>query len=236
MNNNKNQALENNTLDETKVIEYLLQHPDFFIHHKHLIEQMRIPHPVRGAVSLVEWQLERQRHRINQLSKENACFVEQATTNEVLFNQLLVLQRYLFGAVDLEDLLQRLRSWTSSMGLLEVDIRLVNDKWRLDPASDYVHWVITRQDFELLRIQLLGQKNHYLGKLNENEQKLSRLLPQTKPVGSVALSLMGEQGELGMMIFSSRDNQHYQAGMGITLLEQLSALLPGMLGRWIERQ
>ena len=46
---------------------------------------------------------------------------------------------------------------------------------------------------------------------------------------------MGEQGELGVLIFSSRDPQHYQPGMGTVLLDQLAKMLPGLLERWIER-
>ena len=46
---------------------------------------------------------------------------------------------------------------------------------------------------------------------------------------------MGENGELGMLIFSSRDAQHYQPGMGTVMLNQLAKMLPGLLERWIER-
>ncbi len=49
------------------------------------------------------------------------------------------------------------------------------------------------------------------------------------------MSLMGEQGDLGVLIFSSRDNQHYQAGMGTLLLQHLAQMLPDLLSRWVER-
>ncbi|PSU33148.1 DUF484 family protein, partial [Photobacterium phosphoreum] len=55
-------------------------------------------------------------------------------------------------------------------------------------------------------------------------------------VGSVALSLMGEFGDLGLIIFSSRDSHHYQQGQGTVLLDQLALLMPGLISRWIERQ
>jgi uncharacterized protein YigA (DUF484 family) len=61
------------------------------------------------------------------------------------------------------------------------------------------------------------------------------LLPQAKLVGSVALSMLGDNGELGMVIFSSRDTQHYQQGMGTVMLNQLARMLPELLERWIER-
>lgn len=83
-----------------------------------------------------------------------------------------------------------------------------------------------------MRIQRLGNARHYLGSLNGPELLL--LLPQAKQVGSVALSLLGKEGDLGVIVFSSRDIQHYQQGMGTVMLNQLSMLLPSLLERWIE--
>ena len=84
-----------------------------------------------------------------------------------------------------------------------------------------------------MRIQRLGQQTHYLGTLNGPE--LLVVLPEAKAVGSVAMSLLGEHGELGVLIFSSRDPQHYQQGQGTQLLHELSLMLPDLLARWIER-
>lgn len=84
-----------------------------------------------------------------------------------------------------------------------------------------------------MRIQRLGDQQHFLGSLNGPELLL--LLPQAKLVGSVALSMLGDEGELGMVIFSSRDTQHYQQGMGTVMLNQLARMLPELLERWIER-
>ncbi|MGL4718924.1 MAG: DUF484 family protein, partial [Kluyvera intermedia] len=83
------------------------------------------------------------------------------------------------------------------------------------------------------RIQRLGQENHYLGTLNGPELLL--LLPEAKAVGSVAVSMMGSDGDLGVILFSSRDPHHYQAGQGTQLLQEIALMLPGLLERWIER-
>lgn len=47
--------------------------------------------------------------------------------------------------------------------------------------------------------------------------------------------MLGDDGELGMVIFSSRDTQHYQQGMGTVMLNQLARMLPALLERWVER-
>ena len=41
-------------LDDRAVVDYLLRNPEFFIRNARVVEEMRVPHPVRGTVSLVE--------------------------------------------------------------------------------------------------------------------------------------------------------------------------------------
>lgn len=69
-------------LDDDSVMQYLLQNPDFFIRNARSVEQMHVPHPVKGSTSLVEWQLGRQRHQIAQLEEEITLLMEQASINE----------------------------------------------------------------------------------------------------------------------------------------------------------
>ncbi len=85
-------------------MQYLSQHPDFFMRNARQVEQMRVPHPVRGSVSLVEWHLARQRHHITRLEEEVTALMEQARANEMLFAQLLHLQAELANADSLQDL------------------------------------------------------------------------------------------------------------------------------------
>ncbi|MDR3433432.1 MAG: DUF484 domain-containing protein [Rouxiella aceris] len=233
MNNLDGQVASITELDDELVMQYLLQNPDFFIRNARSVEQMHVPHPVKGSISLVEWQLGRQRHQIAQLEEEITLLMEQATINETLFARLIELQTNLAAASSLQDMLNRLQRWGRGFGLLGANVRLFNESWRIGAPSDFTHLGLSRSAFEALRIQRLGDKHHFLGSLNGPELLL--VLPQARQVGSVALSLLGENGELGMLIFSSRDPQHYQPGMGTVMLNQLARMLPGLLSRWIER-
>lgn len=60
-------------------------------------------------------------------------------------------------------------------------------------------------------------------------------MPEAKAIGSVAMSLMGQDGSLGVVLFSSRDPHHYQHGQGTQLLEEIAQMLPDLLERWIAR-
>ncbi|UYA62291.1 DUF484 domain-containing protein [Pectobacterium colocasium] len=233
MKNVEEQAEREIALSDEMVLQFLQQNPDFFIRNARPVEQMRIPHPVRGTVSLVEWQLARQRNHITQLEEEITLLMEQAGANEALFNRLLGLQTELASADSLTDMLERLQRWARQLGLAGATVRLFSDKWRIGAPSGFTHLGLHRTTFEPLRIQRFGQSNHYLGSLNGPELLL--LLPQARQIGSVALSLMGNNHDLGVLIFSSRDSHHYQDGMGTVLLQQMAMMLPAMLARWVER-
>jgi len=220
-------------LDDRAVVDYLLRHPDFFIRNARVVEEMRVPHPVRGTVSLVEWHMARARNHINHLEENISLLMEQASSNEGLFYRLLHLQSRLASASSLDEFLLRLHRWARDMGLAGATLRLFPDRWRIGAPSSFTHLALSRQAFEPLRIQRMGQENHYLGQLNGPE--LLVVLPEAKAIGSVAMSLMGRDGELGVMLFTSRDPHHYQQGQGTQLLQEIAQMLPELLERWIER-
>ena len=220
-------------LDDRAVVEYLQRHPEFFIRNAQAVEAMRVPHPVRGTISLVEWHMARARNHINVLEENMTLLMEQANANDSLFYRLLNLQGRLAAASSLDDMLMRFHRWARELGLAGATVRLFPDRWRLGAPSKFTHLALSRQAFEPLRIQRLWQSQHYLGPLNGPE--LLVMMPEAKAIGSVAMSMLGQDGSLGVMLFSSRDVNHYQQGQGTQLLQEISLMLPELLERWIER-
>ena len=220
-------------LNDRAVVDYLLQNPEFFIRNAAQVEHLRVPHPVRGSISLVEWHMMRARNHIHVLEENMSLLMEQAVANESLFQRLLQLQTRLVAAESLDDMLNRLHRWARELGLAGATVRLFPDCWRLGAPSKFTHLALSRQAFEPIRIQRLGQARHYLGPLNGPE--LLVVLPEAKAIGSVAMSMLGGDNAPGVMLFSSRDAQHYQSGQGTQLLQEIAQMLPGLLERWIER-
>ncbi|MDR0217737.1 MAG: DUF484 domain-containing protein [Enterobacteriaceae bacterium] len=221
------------TLDDQSVVDYLLDNPNFFIRNANAVDRIQVPHPVRECVSLMEWHMNRQRKRIRYLEEDLVYLVEQAKQNEILFNRLLQLLTELSAAESLQDFLARLSSWAKTLGLSNCYIRLFSDRWRLSAPFNAPDLAISRHTFEPVRIQRFGDNNHYLGMLHGPEILL--LMPQARHVGSVAVSLLGAEGDLGMVIFNSHNKRHYYEGMGTDLLDQLAKLLPELLSRWVAR-
>lgn len=220
---------------ERMIIQYLLDNPDFFMRHARHIEKIQVPHPVRGTVSLVEWHLARQRNYIQQLEQEITLLMEQASKNQQLFKQLLVLQAEMVKAVSLADMLSRLQRWAKQLGLAGSEVRLFSDYWQLTPPHNLLSLNLSRQQFDAVRIQRFAHHRHYLGGLHNAELRL--LLPEAKTVGSVAMSLLEVQDQtVGVLIFFSCDKQHYQQGLGTTLLDSIADLLPLLLSYWIAKR
>ncbi|STI82364.1 conserved protein, DUF484 family [Escherichia coli] len=119
-------------------------------------------------------------------------------------------------------MLMRFHRWARDLGLAGASLRLFPDRWRLGAPSNHTHLALSRQSFEPLRIQRLGQEQHYLGPLNGPE--LLVVLPEAKAVGSVAMSMLGSDADLGVVLFTSRDASHYQQGQGTQLLHEIALI------------
>lgn len=222
-----------NPIDERDVVQYLQENPYFFLRNALLVEQLKVPHVVQEAISLPEVVMNRQRLKIKELEQDIRFMVEQAHENVDLFDELLLLVIDMSSAKSLQEMLLALNRWAKKLGLSGASVRLFSDSWRLSAPLDAHQLVISRRVFESIRIQRFGDKRNYLGRLNGPEIQL--LLPEALSVGSVAISLFGHHGESGMVIFTSRDREHYQHGMGTVMLEKVAQILPRLLCQWIER-
>ena len=99
-------------VDDTEQIleDYLRAHPDFFNRHLELLETLRIPHPCRPAVSLIERQLLLLREQNTQLRRKLLDLVAVARDNDSLSWRMHCLTVGLLEAEDLDDLLRKIES------------------------------------------------------------------------------------------------------------------------------
>ncbi|OCG71572.1 hypothetical protein A9G43_05625 [Gilliamella sp. Occ3-1] len=221
-------------LNDEIVCQYIIDNPEFFVRNARHVESMRVPHPVRGMISLPEWNMARQRNKINQLECEISSLLEHASANELLFNQLMDLQIELIKTQDLNQLIILLNAWAKSLGLSGAYLYLFDDKWLLSAPSNYHYIALDSSRFDFIRVRHFQYSQQYLGTLNSTE--LDFLLPDEHGyVGSVALSLLGQFGDLGLLMFTSANPEHYQSGQGTLLLEKMSEILPILISRWIMR-
>lgn len=87
--NNAKESVE--ILDEESVAKYLSENPDFFERKADLLLELTIPHGNRGAISLLERQVELFRERNGELQNNINDFIFNAEENDALFEKTRIV-------------------------------------------------------------------------------------------------------------------------------------------------
>jgi len=211
---------DDDTQHASEVAEYLLTHPDFFIKHASLLENLEVPHAHKGSVSLVELQSEQLRTKVRLLNYKLNQLISIARQNEQIYRVYADLNLRILSC----DTLDELRF------VLE---EVMQERLQLE-AVVIKHFVGAHAFPEIQRHLFIEKRfkrdKFFFGRLSEHERKL--LFPDQQ-ANSVALLLLGDLGELGMLAISSKDASHFHPDMDTLLITQLqqflSILLPKLM-------
>ena len=208
-------------LSSADVRAFLLQNTEFFAEHADLLEKIKLPHEHKGSVSLVEIQSDQLRKKVRQLNFKLNQLVTIAKQNEKIYRvytdlnvQLLRCESVAEVQFTLEDVLQErlqlssavIKSFKGPHAIPELQRRLFTEK-------------------------RFKNTNFFFGRLSQHERQL---LFGESPAESVALMLLGDNRELGILGISSSDASHFTPDMDTLLLQQLqqvlNIILPEMMG------
>ncbi|MPW31358.1 DUF484 family protein [Agarivorans sp. B2Z047] len=219
-------------IDESLVVEFLLDNPDFFARHPSLIKQLRLPHKEKGAVSLVELQVQRLRDKVLSLEQEITDLMSVASLNERIYHVYVDLLPDLMACDSFAELQHRLsRALVDDLGVERVSLRL-SHQFNLEDLSP--EYGLEKEQIERVRVTRLSQQPHYFGRMTKGELEL--LFDHTDDIASVALMPLGNNAELGFFVAASRDADHYVAGMDSLLLTQLCQVISNLLLRLVPLQ
>ncbi|MEQ1621289.1 MAG: DUF484 family protein [Methylococcales bacterium] len=116
------------SLTPEQVEQYLLQHPDFFHEHLHLLEKLSIPHPSGSAISLISKQLEIFRSRHHEMENQLTALIEIARDNDASFSRMHQLTLALLDSTTLEEVVANLDSVLSDYFMTDfVAVRIIKD-------------------------------------------------------------------------------------------------------------
>ena len=231
MNEHKSAAVEltEDSVDEALVMDYLEQNPDFFDRHPDVLVRLNMRHQQSGSVSLVERQQRILREQIGALQDEITVLMGNARRNEQIFKGYSALYVDLLHCDTLDDVLESLKkTFQEQLALPELSLKFFDSP--VDLPEQYTFASDTHK--QLLSKRFQGH-SVYLGRLTQDEQKL---LFRDEPVESVALVLLGQNQELGMLAFGSKDPAHFDPDMDYLLITQLQALLGVILPRVLKAQ
>jgi len=209
-------------IDESQVVSYLRQHPEFFQHHLELLEQMQIPHPSGNAISLIAKQLEIFRSKHQEQQNQLAALIEIARDNDALFNRVHELALAMLEANSLEDAMANLSEVLAECFLTDFVAVKIIQKNDDSPISNLF---VEPNDPNL---KLFAEE------LSTNQPKCGR------PTWVQARFLFGDAaGDVrscaiipmvftqleGLLVIGSRDPDRFHYSMGSLFLTQMSEIV-----------
>lgn len=211
-------------IDPRQVSDYLREHPEFFNEHPELLAELRIPHRVHGAVSLLERQLQMLRDSNRELKRKLMELVQVARENDRLHDRMHHLIMDLVSAESLQQLIDTLQDHLQ--GEFKADtVTLKIYGLGEDEARETGAQRLDRNDPGLEEFTAFLKSGRPLcGRLKQGQ--LDFLFGDQAPaVESAALIPIGKRGEHGMLAIGSRTANHFHPGMGTLFLSHMGELL-----------
>ena len=209
-------------IDDSLIREYLIENPDFFMNNDDLLTHLRFRHEERGAVSLVERQQQKLRSKVKELEEEITELMVNARRNEEIFTAYSQLYVRLLDCRTLPQVLDELQlTFETQLNMPALSLKFFNSPIELEEQ-----YTFASDTHKQLLSKRFSDDPIYLGRLTEQEHKL---LFRDESVASVALLLLGKEGDIGMLAVGSAKAGHFEPAMDKLLITQLQALLSALL-------
>jgi len=216
------------TDQETQVIKYLKQHPEFFKQHPGLLHNLHIPHQVNGAVSLVERQASLMRQRNGDLQNQLHQLLEAARHNDLQFEKTKRLVLNLVEAHSLDEVVMALDE-----GLCQ------------DFHSDLTRLILFRDDSHdsqgNLKIVPLAEAESRVTELVESDWAICGSLTDAQRqflfddraelVLSAAVIPLVKGRTQGLLAIGSYESNYFHSSMGTLFLNYVGEVLSRVLYR-----
>lgn len=207
-------------LTDADVMQYLQDHPDFFIGKDDLLAELRVPHNAGGAASLVERQLAVHRQRNVELRQRLSDLLENARRNDQLFAKS---RRLVLALTEAEN-------WLGIQAALDDSLRkdFGVDAWAL------LHFTERQLEAPLLVIRN-AETQRNLHRLFKGHRALcgqlakadiARLLGvDDTEARSVAAAQIRGQSNNGILTVASNDPTYYRSSMDTLFLDYVADVL-----------
>lgn len=214
-------------LSAEEVENYLLEHPGFFTGRDELLQNLRLPHTEKGAVSLVERQIELLRKQRDATQRKLMELVQIARENEQLSAQLHQLTLSLIDCDSLDDVLATAREQlVQGFKAEHVKIALFGKA----ATTDSLHQVEEQEAHALLG-GLIKARHPHCGSLADSQ---TQFLFAESDVGSTAFLPLHHTETIGYAALGSSDSGRFHAGMGTMFLTNLSEILTRHINRVLQ--
>lgn len=214
---------EHPTTIDDQVVDYLQQHPDFFIHHAQLLDQLRLPHPESGqAISLIERQLSRLREQNRHLEERIGKLTRAAQTNEQLLQRLQHLSHDLIRCRRVDETLE------------SVD-RLLRSDFHADAVAIHLFTGLQEGDHELTLFSAGEEGKPYTGPLSEAQLSLLFGDDHHDIASVVTIPLTrGNDQRIGLLAIGSIDPKRFEPAMGTEFVAHLGNFIGELIAQQLD--
>lgn len=214
------------TLTPQAVADYLSQHPDFFLEHRTLLQDLQLPHDSGKAVSLIEKQVAVLRERNVELRNRLGQLISNARDNDILFDKSRRLVLALLEANEVGDYIDALLySLDNDFQVQHSSLVLFSDEpgASIGPAK-----VMTPEQAKQTLPRLAKLSKALCGQLAQAD--LSALFG-SHPVTSAAVVPLVDQGNFGLLAVGNQDPNYYRSSVGTLFLSYIAEVINRTLPR-----
>ena len=199
-------------ITEDQVVEYLRTHPEFFENRDALLEHLRLPHHVSGAVSLIERQVRVLRTKNHQLERKFLSLVKAAKANETLSSRMHQLATALISATNLDEVISTAEeTLTQAFKADKALVRLISEQ-------------TAEQSNELFK-DAYDSHRPVCGTLTAKQQEFLFGDDVKQIQSAVFVALSQHDQAVGYLALGSHDANRFHAGMGTLFLGYLGELV-----------
>lgn len=229
MDSDNNRTLE---LSADDVANYLKLHPDFFLKRPDLLMELEVAHPAGGAVSLLERQVSLLRERNMDMRHRLNSLLENARTNDQLFERTKQLTLKLMEAQHLDQ-------------IVDTFVEGLQEDFQVDFASLVVIGNPTAHRGVRARVVPLGEAREQVEGLLQSSRAICGVLrPEevrflfpnhARQVGSAAVVPLSAGYPLGVLAIASSDPHYFRSSMGTLFLGYIAEVLNRLLPKHVKQ-
>lgn len=204
------------------VIDYLRDHPEFFARHPDLVERLRVPHPCKPAVSLLEYQNRLLRERCQRLHDKLLELVAIARDNDRLAERVQRLALNLLDARGgLDELLHGIKA-------------ILRDEFKADGIALCLTEPPTTGSSAVAEFLCPDVAGLFDDVFRVGQPRCGRLTPEQAAVlcgqggsaaASAALIPLGGGDWRGLLVVGSANPDRFHPGVGTLFLERIGELV-----------
>ncbi|GAB6042082.1 DUF484 family protein [Endothiovibrio diazotrophicus] len=216
---------------ERSVADYLHTNPHFFERHLDLLEELRVPHPAGGAVSLIERQVQRLQHENHKIKGKLLQMVENARENERINDRMHGLALALMEADGLDEVAITIDDvFRNDFNADAVALRLLEREGI--PAGTNTPRVPVGDPAFAPLYRFVERRKPDCERLNEVERRHLFGEQAGRIASTVVIPLHGS-ADYGLLVVGSEDADRFHPGQGTLYLERMGELISRALRRHI---